>query len=497
MPITLKRLTSQIGARDWRRAQGYTRLVKNWSFGTNKPGATVTSEAQLLDDWLLRLPYPELPGKLASGANTLETLLQNGELQRYRDSLGYALPQSALGPLHVMTPNSLKLMARLNTFFDSNAKLSSLHIGPIDASPITNTTIDATIDTSATSGTLNLTVGINAGFDAGHVAYVVRTSNTFYVYGIINSYVPSTGALSINVFAGSGHGLQGPVNWQVRQNYMISDRTRTQYVYIGKNRDIHVGGEFWWMWSPVQAANCCQGRISSYNPLTGVVGVNCDRTFTGDVVHGSAIFAQRAIESGIIVSRQLFPPSCYIEARYKQPDGRGVFPADWIVGRGQWPGEIDTGENFDDGNPILGPIYTFAKCGSLPVGGSLNGFYKGRDISSGQTFSVYGLGGYFDTGIPVRETMNNYACQWMNNNITFLFNGCPFRQQEYTWRQNDGATGIGAFGSGTNSTTVDAHIIHNVAYGPANNANTGYVPNDISKFPTFKEIESIRVWERP
>lgn len=153
-----------------------------------------------------------------------------------------------------------------------------------------------------------------------------------------------------------------------------------------------------------------------------------------------------------------------VEARIKQPVGRGTWPAFWMLptdwSYGGWPnsGEIDIMEHVGySPDMIYGSVHT-----------------RDRNHAIGTQFTI----GYRQPG--VESTFNVYAIEWFPDRIDFYFNGI-----KYTTYRNDGA------GVGTWPFDKRFHMILNLAIGGDWGAAQGV---DMNIFPARMEVDYVRVF---
>ena len=99
-----------------------------------------------------------------------------------------------------------------------------------------------------------------------------------------------------------------------------------------------------------------------------------------------------------------------VEARMRVPDGRGVWPAFWMLGA-----DID-----EVGWPACGEIDVMEHVGSQPrtVHGTLHG--------PGYAGVEHGIGTASDAGVPLADDFHVYGVDWASGRITWTLDGEPY-----------------------------------------------------------------------
>jgi beta-glucanase (GH16 family) len=109
--------------------------------------------------------------------------------------------------------------------------------------------------------------------------------------------------------------------------------------------------------------------------------------------------------SGLITTEPTFTQKYgYFEIRAKLPEGKGMWPAFWLLPADKtWPPEIDVLEAFGGDN-------------GRGEGGAFEMHWAAHSTDKGG-------GGWVPTGVDTQKTYNTYAVDWQADYITYYFNG--------------------------------------------------------------------------
>ena len=145
----------------------------------------------------------------------------------------------------------------------------------------------------------------------------------------------------------------------------------------------------------------------------------------------------------------------YVEMRAKMPKGKGLWPAFWLIPqqRNVWPPELDVMEYL----------------GHDPKGVYLTVHYK-TDTGNGNS-------GTYWSGPDFSARYHTFAMQWEPNRIIWYVDGVE--RKRYQVAENIPAQLM--------------HIVANLAVGPA---WTNTPPDSTTPFPSYYDIDYIKVWQR-
>lgn len=191
-------------------------------------------------------------------------------------------------------------------------------------------------------------------------------------------------------------------------------------------------------------------------------------------------------ESAAIRSKTAFKPSqttdYYLTSRVKLPDILGIWPAMFVIpglgdnGIAQWPPEIDIFEgaiNGGDGENSFTLIQHAQVQGAQTDSGRSEWFYAAPGFAT--------TWGFWRSPYYLREQWIEVGALWHNEGVCYFVDGIKTGCEHYRWVTNDGQPANAA------------ELVMQLAVGGLWAGRNGV---DDSAFPTFFEIDHIRVYQR-
>lgn len=172
------------------------------------------------------------------------------------------------------------------------------------------------------------------------------------------------------------------------------------------------------------------------------------------------------IESGMMRSKKTFKYG-YFEARIKVPEGRGLWPAFWLVPNdARWPPEIDIVEIVNNGHGDTRVSYHF--------------LHPGRaDKLETVTSKLNEWNGY-RPGLDYKDDFHIFAVEWTQSTVKHFIDNTLVAERRFHWKHDDG------------SDAGMAHILFTLAVG----GRWPGPPTTLCDFPAMVEIDYIRVWQK-
>lgn len=130
----------------------------------------------------------------------------------------------------------------------------------------------------------------------------------------------------------------------------------------------------------------------------------------------------------------------YIESRIKVPNAPGIFPADWLLANGNWPGEYDRMEMAFNG---VNEHYDMLHCGNINTRTMQpNTVYtRYADANLNQQWGFWKPPAGFSPTYAT-DDWHIYSTRWTPYDFTMYIDGFPINQRTCNWRRNDnGALG--------------------------------------------------------
>jgi beta-glucanase (GH16 family) len=172
------------------------------------------------------------------------------------------------------------------------------------------------------------------------------------------------------------------------------------------------------------------------------------------------------IESGMIRSKTSYKYG-YFEARIKVPDGRGLWPAFWLVpDDGRWPPEIDVVEIINNGESDTRTSY--------------HNLHPGKADASDTVNSKLDKWGGYRPGSDYKSAYHVFAVEWTSDKVKHFVDDVLVAERHFHWKYDDG------------SDAGKAQVLFTLAVG----GTWPGPPLNLSDFPAAVEIDYIRVWQR-